>query len=208
MPSLASRKAAGGAALALAALTLSSTQIASASHTTGVSAAASPPSTVTATQVTRTNGTLKPGKVVRQRTVGHRVFANSRFGFGLAGTGGAEYPATTTNGGRTWRINGPALHLDAAQAPLAVVEVGLASRKTYFAYGGGQVVDTTNDGGKHWWRAFLGDVVLSVSAPFGPGHLTAVVQTIANSSGTTANTFVYSSTDGGRHWHLTNSIGG
>lgn len=93
------------------------------------------------------------------------------------------------------------MHLDAAQAPLAVSNAGAANRRTFFACCGAQVVDATGDGGKHWWRAFLGDVVLAVTSRPG-GKLIAVAQASANSSGTQAATWVYSSKDGGHHWQL------
>jgi hypothetical protein len=101
----------------------------------------------------------------------------------------------------TWRTDGPAVHLDAAQAPLAVIYAGAANRHTYFACCGAQVVDATGDGGKHWWRTFLGDVVLAVvTRP--SGELIAMAQTAANASGSRANTWVYVSRDGGHHWRL------
>ncbi len=171
-----------------------------ASSRPGAAAAASPPQTVTASAITTTPGTLSPGTRVRARNLGTRVFPDARHGFALAGVGQAQYPAATTNGGRSWRTDGPALHLDAAQAPLAVVEAGAANRRTFFAYGGGQVVDSTNDGGRHWWRAVLGDVVMAVATP-GNGRLVAFAQVPTTPNGTRAATWVYVSTDGGHHWH-------
>jgi photosystem II stability/assembly factor-like uncharacterized protein len=108
------------------------------------------------------------------------------------------------DGGRTWRTDGPALHINAADAPESVLDLGAANRHTVFAYGGGQVVDVTSDGGRHWWQALLGDDVLSVVA-FG-GRLIAVAQD-ATGSGSTAQTVVYVSRDGGRHWRLNNTLG-
>ena len=103
---------------------------------------------------------------------------------------------------------GPALHLDAAQAPLVVLQVGAANQRTFFAWGGpggGQVVDVTRDAGKHWYQAILGDVVMAVVS--GPnGQLVAFAQVAATSSGSTAATWVYASKDGGRTWHY-NSVG-
>ena len=87
--------------------------------------------------------------------VGQRVFVNATHGFALVDSGQAQYPAATADGGKTWKTDGPALHLDAAQAPLAVVDVGTAGRNTVFAWGTGQVIDTTSDGGKHWYRALF-----------------------------------------------------
>jgi hypothetical protein len=140
---------------------------------------------------------------VRSADLGQRIFVNARRGFALANVDGGTYPAATDNGGKTWRTDGPALHLNAAQAPLAVLDVGAANGHTFFAFGGGQVVDATRDGGKHWWQAFLGDVVMAVVARPG-GGLVAFAQT---ASGTKAVTLVYVSTDGGRHWHLNDRLG-
>jgi hypothetical protein len=119
------------------------------------------------------------------------------------------YPAATVSGGRTWRVNGPALHLPAAQAPLVVTQVGAASSRKYFAWGGpegGQAVDVTSDGGKHWWGAILGDAVLAVVAGQ-DGRLIAFAQAFAPSSSSRALTWVYISRDGGRHWRYNTQLG-
>ncbi len=165
----------------------------------------SPPATVAGTLITRLAGTLKPGSLVKSANLGLRVFPNAKHGFALADVGQAQYPAATVNGGKTWRTDGPALHINAAQAPLVVQEVGAANQQTYFAWGGGQVVDATNDAGKHWYRAFLGDVVMAVVSPTN-GQLVAFAQASTGSS-SAAVTWVYVSTDGGRQWHYNDSLG-
>jgi photosystem II stability/assembly factor-like uncharacterized protein len=168
-------------------------------------ASAAPPHTVTARQLKPRAHTLRPGTRVRaSKLVGVRVFVGPSRGFALVNTGEAQYPAATVDGGRTWRTDGPALHINAADAPESVLDLGAAGRRRVFAYGGGQVVDVTNDGGKHWWQALLGDDVLSVVA-FG-NRLIAVAQD-ATGSGSQAQTVVYVSRDGGRHWHLNNTLG-
>jgi hypothetical protein len=169
------------------------------------SAAAAPPQTITASRITRPNGTLAPGSSVRASNLGQRVFVNANRGFALADVGGAQYPAASVNGGRTWKTNGPALHLNAAQAPLVVLDVGAANAHTFYAFGGGQVVGVTSDGGATWWRANLGDVVLAV-VPRVSGGLIAIAQN-ATGSGSNATTVVYVSTDGGRHWKLNKNLG-
>jgi hypothetical protein len=163
------------------------------------------PQTVTATLITRPPGTLQPGTHVSHADLGPREFPNPHVGFSLASVGQAQYPAETVNGGRTWRTNGPALHLDAAQAPLAVVFTGASSARMFYAFGGGQVVDATGDGGRHWWRAFLGDAPIAVVPRLG-GGLVAFTQD-ANSSGSGGVTLVYVSTDGGHHWHHSTRFG-
>lgn len=168
-------------------------------------AALTVPQTVTATLITRPLGTLQPGTHVSHADLGPREFPNSHVGFSLASVGQAQYPAETVNGGRTWRTNGPALHLNAAQAPLAVVFTGASSARTFYAFGGGQVVDATGDGGRHWWRAFLGDAPIAVVPRLG-GGIVAFTQD-ANSSGSGGVTLVYVSTDGGHHWHHSTRFG-
>jgi hypothetical protein len=162
----------------------------------GVAAAAKPPKTVKAARVTRRPGTLAPGSAVRAAAiVGQRVFTGSQHGFALASLASADYPVATADGGRTWRTDGPALHLHAAQGPLAVAFVGAASRKTLFAWGGGNVIDATSDGGKHWYRALFQGSPVAVVRDL-EGHLLAFVAPFSGSSA-----WRYLSKDGGRTWH-------
>ncbi len=163
----------------------------------------SPARTVTARPIARVPRTLKPGSTVSARELGNRVFVDTLHGFALASVGQAQYPAATVDAGKTWRVGGPALHLDAAQAPLAVCEVGAVNRRIYFADGCGEVVDTTNDGGKHWWRSSFGGGSLAVVD--NDGRLVAFVEAASN-SGPTATTWAYVSSDGGRHWHYENRL--
>lgn len=154
-----------------------------------------PPMTVKAARIVRHSGTLAPGSSVGSgKVTGQRTFTSATRGFALATVGEADYAVTTTNAGKTWKTDGPALHLHALQAPLAVSFIGAASAKTVFAWGGGQVIDTTNDGGKTWYSALftIGSPV-AVVRDFS-GHLLAFVQ----SSGST--TVEYVSKDGGRTW--------
>ena len=165
-----------------------------------------PPKTVKSSLIKVQPNTLKPGTKVKASTLGKRVFVNATDGFAMANTGNAQYPAATTDGGKTWKTDGPALHLNAAQAPLSVTALDAANRKTIFAYGSGQVVDATGDGGKHWWRAILGDVVLATVAP-GNGSLITFSQDATGTNGSKADTLVYVSKDGGKQWHLNDSFG-
>ena len=165
---------------------------------------AGPPKTVTGSLMKTRPGTLKPGSKVNASKVGSpRIFFNSTKGFAMAGVSQADYPVATTDGGKTWKTNGPVLHLDAAQAPLAVSNVGVGNQQTMFACCGGQVVDATGDGGKHWYQALLGDTVLSVIAPGNAKRLVAVAQNGSNK----ATNLVYVSTDGGHHWKLNTKVG-
>jgi hypothetical protein len=161
-------------------------------------ATAAPPAaqrTLTGGLISRRPGTLGPGTIVRSGKLFKRVFLDSQHGFALAGVGQAQYPAATSNGGRTWRTSGPALHVNAAQAPLVVNEVGVLSRKVYFAAGGGEVVDATPDGGKHWYQTLFGGGVLGAIPA--NGKLLAVIASYE----TPVSTWVYGSSDGGKTWH-------
>jgi hypothetical protein len=169
--------------------------------------AAGPSATLTASLITSSPlGTLKPGTAVRARTLGTRVFTDSIHGFALATERfGAAYPAVTTNGGKTWRINGPVLHVPAAQAPFAVTHVGAANATTYFAWGA-QSIDATSDSGRHWWRTLVNDSALAVVAT---GRTLIAMVDAAPAGGTgSATTSVYLSSDGGHHWRLTHQLQG
>ncbi len=165
-----------------------------------------PPRTVTASPITAQPGTVPAGTRVLSRNLGERVFLDDQHGFALGAVGQAQYPAITVDGGKTWLTNGPALHVNAAQAPLAVSQIGVLNRHTYFAFGA-QVVDVTNDLGRHWRRAFLGDIVMAV-VPGGQGQLVAFAQKSLPGSGPGAVNWQYVSKDGGRHWRYDANLGG
>jgi len=178
---------------------------ASAAPSRSAQPAAGPQHTVTATLISRPGNTLAPGSTVSASKIfGNRVFTGAQRGFALVDTGQAQYPAATVNGGKTWKTDGPALHLNAAQAPLAVIYIGAAGPKTIFAWGTGQVIDTTSDGGQHWYRAlFFGLPVAVVRNP--QGHLVAFVDGETSSSNSSLQ---YVSKNGGKTWRLDNTIGG
>lgn len=172
------------------------------------SAAAGPQKTVTATLITRPGHTLAPGSSVgASKIFGQRVFTDAAHGFALVDTGEAQYPAATTDGGKTWKTDGPALHLNAAQAPLAVVYIGAANQKTVFAWGTGQVIDATSNGGKQWYRALFQGLPVAVTRN-PQGHLVAFVDGSTSSSSSSGVTWQYVSKDGGRTWHYDTAIGG
>ena len=94
-----------------------------------------PPKTVKATRIARQSGTLAAGSHVGSGSVaGQRTFTNATTGFALASVGEADYAVATTDAGKTWKTDGPALHLHALQAPLAVSFIGAINRKTVFAW--------------------------------------------------------------------------
>ena len=88
---------AAAVALAVAAMSASAA-------TGGHGVASAGQTTVTGTLITRPARTLAPGTAVRSNElVGQRVFVDAAHGFALASVGQAQYPAATSNGGRTWR---------------------------------------------------------------------------------------------------------
>jgi hypothetical protein len=136
-----------------------------------------------------------------------RVFANARDGFTLAAVGSAQYPARSTDGGTTWRIDGPQVHVDAADAPEAVGYVGLVSPRTMYAFGS-SAVDVTSDGGRTWWETLVGGLVMAV-VPGDQNDLVAFVQQpLSTGHGHPAVTWQYVSRDGGRHWRYSTGLAG
>lgn len=201
MASVLSRRT-GVVAAVVGAAVFGSGGVGASGASTRAAAAAKPPRTVTATRITRRPGTLAPGTGVPSVDLaGQRVFTDAKHGFALASVSDADYPVATTDGGKTWKTNGPALHLHAAQAPLAVVFIGAVNRRTVFAWGG-QVIDATSDGGKHWY-----------SALFTNGGPVAVVRGLAGDlvgfvgSFSGASIWQYVSRDGGRTWHYQTTVG-
>jgi hypothetical protein len=170
----------------------------------GISGAAAakpkPAKTVKGNLITAKPHTLKPGSKVSGQ--GIRVFVSSKVGWELAAGKGAQYAAVTTDGGKTWRTASPALHVNAAQAPLVVTQIGATSAKVAYAFGSGQVADVTSDGGKHWYGALFNGTVMAVVPGIGK-QLVAFVDGGANASGPTAPTWQYTSKNGGRTWKLT-----
>lgn len=150
---------------------------------------------------------IRPGAIVPAREVDSRTFADSQHGFGLVNVpDGQTYPAATVDGGKTWRVNGPVLHVPAADGAEGVGYTGVASPHSYFAYGS-SVVDVTTDGGKSWWETYLGELVLAVVAQH--GRLLAVVQRQAatDSQSLRSVNWIYVSSDGGRHWQYDDLLG-
>jgi hypothetical protein len=171
-----------------------------ASSTRAAAGAASPQKTVNASRVARRPGTLAPGTAVGAASLGQRVFTDPTHGFALSNTNQAQYPAATSDGGLTWKTDGPALHLNAAQAPLVVLNIGAATRNIVFAYGGGQVINVTSDGGQNWYRALFHGLAMAVVRGAGT-RLVAFI----DGPGVT---WQYVSKDGGRTWRYNPRVGG
>ncbi len=177
--------AAGGTAALVAVIAVS-----------GASAASKkPPKTVKGSIFTR-SGSAKRGTKVAGG--GLRILIGAKAGWKLASFKQAQYAAVTTDGGKTWRIASPALHINAADAPQVVTQIGAKSAKVAYAFGGGgQVADVTSNGGKTWYQAlFQGTVTAIVPASFSP-RLVAYVESFPKSS-----TLQYVSKNGGKTWTL------
>jgi hypothetical protein len=157
----------------------------------------------------------RPGAVARRTAVKQadlfttRVFADASVGFALASVGDAQYPARSLDGGRTWRIDGPQVHIDAADGAEGVGFVGVASQRAFYTYGS-SAVDVTTDGGRTWWETYLGELVVAVVPGPRGNELVAYVQQQldSNSSSLAAATWQYVSHDGGRHWVYSPTLGG
>jgi photosystem II stability/assembly factor-like uncharacterized protein len=202
MPFFSFARVAAPALVISAALLGWSSVAVSGASTHAAAAAVKPPKTVTAVRVTRRPGTIAPGTPVPTASLfGQRVFTGSQHGFALAAPSDADYPVATTDGGKTWKTDGPALHLHAANAPAVVLFIGAVNRKTVFAWGGGQVIDTTRDGGKNWYSALFPNAGPVAVARELNGHLVALV---GSSSG--ASIWQYVSKDGGRTWHYQTTV--
>jgi hypothetical protein len=167
-----------------------------------------PPRGFAARRLRQRANALPAGSLVSNDAIfGQRVFANATNGFALADGGEAQYPAASSDGGHTWRIDGPQLHVDAADAPEAVNAVGIAGPRTYFAYGS-SVVDVTTDAGRTWWETFLGELVMAVVPGQRHDLIAYVQQSSSRSSANPAVTWQYVSRDGGRHWRYSSALGG
>jgi hypothetical protein len=172
---------------------------------------ASPPKVIQASRISVNNfpGSVRQHALVPARLLGDRVFANSRVGFALALYQGITYPAITNDGGSTWRVSGPYLWVDAADAGGFVDQVGVLNARTFFAFGGGgYVVDTTSDGGKTWWTASLASGVLLGAFTTAPDQIIAISQPLLGGSREAPTPdWVYVSTDGGKVWRYNNRLG-
>jgi hypothetical protein len=150
----------------------------------------------------------RPGTVVRPAAVfGERVFLDAYEGVALANGNNAQYPVLSTDGGRVWRIDGPLLHVDAADGAEAVAWVGIADRRTLFAYGS-SVVDVTTDRGRTWWQTYLGEDVVVVVPTYRDELVAYVEQSTSDRRFNPAVTWQYVSRDGGHSWRYGTEFAG
>ena len=149
----------------------------------------------------------RPGSSVPVSALfGDRVFLDAREGIALANGDNAQYPALSADGGRTWRIAGPPLHVDAADGAEGVGSVGILGPRTFFAYGS-SVVDVTTDRGRTWWETYLGEGVVAV-VPSYRNELVAYVEESVTAQFNPAQTWQYVSRDGGRTWSYSTDFAG
>ncbi len=126
------------------------------------------PSTVRASVVSYAPRTNEPriGTTVALSEVNNIEFATGRVGYALGGPQGSEFPLKTSDGGRTWLIDGPALFLPVADGASAVSDLAVRSACEAYAYGGsggGSSIVVTTDAGKRWWRAYLGQALVAAA---------------------------------------------
>lgn len=159
---------------------------------------------VSVTRITAQPSTLPlrariPGSHVQSR----RTFFGNSFGVALGhDRRGAVYPVQTGNGGRTWRTDGPALWVPAADAPLAVSTVTAGTRSLQYAYGGGQVVDVTRGGGPIWRRATFPGTVTAVVP--GMRRNTLIAYVMPGAKGASPQQYV--TTNGGISWRRSTAV--
>ena len=123
--------------------------------------------------------------------------------FGLAtywSAGGASYPTISANAGRTWRIDGPLFHIDAAQGASLVTNVDSYDGDGAYYWGrGGNVVWVTTDGGRHWCLTGFAYGVDGVTASHGALRTVALGRQV---KGGRVESFLYESDDSGHTWEF------
>jgi photosystem II stability/assembly factor-like uncharacterized protein len=171
----------------------------------GADAATRVPTTSRATLLVPAAGDheLAVGTAVPLSEVSDIAFATSRVGYALGGPLGSTFPLKTVNGGRRWFIDGPAFFLPVADGAAAVGDMSAASASEAYAYGGpgaGSSIAITTDGGKQWWRAWLGQALVAVSQRGSDLWALAAGPTRSSSVNAVPLMLLYDSADGGRTW--------
>ena len=150
------------------------------------------------------------GTAVRLSEVNDVAFATRRVGYALGGPFGSTFPLKTTNGGRSWFVDGPALFLPVADGAAAVGDLSATSADAY-SYGGdagGSSVVISNDGGKRWWRAWLGQAVVAVSQRGSDLWALAAGSTDSSAVNAIPPLLLYDSSNGGRTWTYRSTLSG
>lgn len=140
-------------------------------------------------------GNAVPGNDVKATTTEK---GKLKFGLATFRTSTQTYPAISTDGGATWKVDGPLFHVDALQGASVVGNSGfLPPRGAYFWGNGGNIVWITYDEGAHWWKVVFGAGVDEMSAK---NRTLEVVAFGAQVHATELQRFLYISTDSGRTW--------
>ncbi len=137
---------------------------------------------------------LPRGAILDPQYIDASDLLNASHGFGLWDDGSDAYPAVTSDGGKTWRVDGPIFHVAAADANAVVTAISAAAPDTVVAFGG-PAVDVTTDGGLHWSTTNFPGGVWAVGV--NNGTVTAYAGTTWSYDGPVA---LYQSRDGGLHW--------
>src|ERR1700744_2742249 len=126
----------------------------------GATAASRKPAKTVKGTVFARSGSITPGTKVPGG--GKRLLVGRKAGWTLVARSSGQYAAKTTDGGQTWRIASPALHINAADAPQSVTQIGALSAKVAYAFGAGQVADVTANGGTTWYQAVFQGTVTAI----------------------------------------------
>lgn len=109
---------------------------------------------------------LRFGTSFSLKGVSTYAFANKNVGYGLGNSDGFVYPLRTTDSGRVWRTDGPAVDLPPTNTVdfLGGVQAETSSRAVIWSGPSGTPgVFVTSDGGRHWWVLNVGGDLLSAS---------------------------------------------
>ncbi len=163
---------------------------------------------------------LRPSAGVHEPAVGTEVplnevssiaFATPRVGYALGGPFASSFPLKTVDGGRNWFIDGPAFFRPVADGASVVGDMTAASASEAYAYGGpygGSSIVITTDGGKQWWRAWLGQALLAVSQHGSDLWALAAGPTTSSSNALPPKMLLYDSGGDGRTWTYRSTLSG